>query len=97
MIFLLKAIRLSAWRTKDLNIGRKNLTDLKYTSIDKLKFIDTMKYYQSGLEKLFETLSEKEKENIKKLTVQFLLKHGYFSIAGKIYPIIKEIKSLKLL
>ena len=97
MIFLLKTIRLSTWRTKDINIGGKNLTDLNYASIDKFKFIDTIKYYQSSLEKLSETLSEKEKENIKKLTVQFLLKHGYFSIAGKIYPIIKEIKSLKLL
>ena len=47
------------------------------------KFIDTMKYYQSSLEKLSETLSEKEKENITKLTVQFLLKHDYSSIVWK--------------
>ena len=67
MIFLLKAIRLSAWRTKDINTGGKNLTDLNYASIDKLKFIDTMKYYQTSLGKLSETLTEKEKENIAKL------------------------------
>ena len=83
MIFLLKTIRLSTWRTKDINIGGKNLTDLNYASIDKFKFIDTIKYYQSSLEKLSETLSEKEKENISKLTVQFLLKHDYSSIVWK--------------
>ena len=65
MVFVLKSIRLSAWKTKDVNIGRKNLTDLNFASIDKIKFIDTMKYYQSSLGKLAETLSSTEKENIK--------------------------------
>ena len=83
MIFLLKSIRLSAWRTKDINIGGKNLTDLNYASIDKFKFIDTMKYYQTSLGKLSETLTEKEKENIAKLTIQFLLNDDYFSTVWK--------------
>ena len=83
MTFLLKAIRISAWRTKDINIGGKNLTDLNYTSIDKFKFIDTMKYYQTTLGKLFETLPEKEKENIAKLAIQLLLNHDYFSTVWK--------------
>ena len=61
------------------------------------KFIDTMKYYQSSLEKLSETLSKKEKENITKLTIQFYLNMIILQLFGKIYPIIKEIKSLKLL
>ena len=39
-----------------------------------------MKYYQSSLGKLSETLTEKEKDNITKLTVQFLVNHDYFSI-----------------
>ena len=39
-----------------------------------------MKYYQSSLGKLFETLTEKEKDNITKLTVQVLVDHDYFSI-----------------
>ena len=80
MVFLLKTVRLSVWRTKDIHIGGKNLTDLNYASIDKFKFIDTMKYYQSSLGKLSETLTEKEKDNITKLTVQFLVNHDYFSI-----------------
>ena len=79
MIFLLKAIRLSVWRTKDINIGGKNLTDLNYASIDNFKFIDTMKYYQTSLGQLSETLSDREKENISKLTIQFLMNHDYFS------------------
>ena len=80
IIFLLKAVRLSVWRTKDIHIGGKNLTDLNYASIDKFKFIDTMKYYQSSLGKLSETLTENKKDNITKLTVQFLVNHDYFSI-----------------
>ena len=61
----------------------KNLTDLNYASIDKFKFTDTMKYYQTSLGKLSETLTEKEKENIAKLTIQFLLNHDYFSTVWK--------------
>ena len=57
MVFVIKAIRLSEWKTKDVNIGGKNVTDLNFASIDKIKFIDTMKYYQSSLGKLAETLS----------------------------------------
>ena len=77
--FLLKNIRLSVWRTKDINIGGKNLTDINYASIDNFKFIDTMKYYQTSLAQLSQTLSDEEKENVKKLTVQFLTTHDYFS------------------
>ena len=79
MVFLLKAIRLSVWRTKDINICSKNLTDLNYASIDNFKFIDTMKYYQTSLGQLPETLSDREKGNISKLTIQFLINHDNFS------------------
>ena len=61
----------------------KNLTDLNYASINKFKFIDTMKYYQTSLGKLSETLTEKEKEKIAKLTIQFLLNHDYISTVSK--------------
>ena len=39
-----------------------------------------MKYYQSSLGKLSATLTEKEKDSITKLTVQFLTNHDYFSV-----------------
>ena len=42
-----------------------------------------MKYYVTSLGKLSETLTEKEKENIAKLTIQFLLNHDYFSTVWK--------------
>ena len=77
--FILKNIRLSVWRTKDINIGGKNLTDINFATIDNFKFIDTMKYYQTSLAQLSETLSDEEKENVKQLTVQFLTTHDYFS------------------
>ena len=77
--FLLKNIRLSVWRTKDINIGGKNLTDINFASIDNFKFIDTMKYYQTSLAQLSKTLTDDEKENIKKLTLRFLTTHDYFS------------------
>ena len=38
-----------------------------------------MKYYQTSLGQLSETLPNREKENISKLTIQFLINHDYFS------------------
>ena len=81
--FFLKNIRLSVWRTKDINIGGKNLTDINFASIDNFKFIDTLKYYQTSLSQLSETANEKEKEKVQKLTIQFLTTHDYFSIVWK--------------
>ena len=97
MIFLLKSVRFSAWRTKDINIGGKNFTDLNYASIDKFKFIDAMKYYQSSLGKLSETLTEKEKENIAKVTIRFLLSRDYFSIVWKDLTINQRDKIIKII
>ena len=81
--FFLKNIRLSVWRTKDINVGGKNLTDINFASIDNFKFIDTLKYYQTSLSQLSETTSDEEKEKIQKLTVQFLTTHDYFSTVWK--------------
>ena len=58
--FLLKAIKLSAWKTKDINTSRMGLTNERFASIDQLKLIDTMKYFQTSLGKLAETLSTDE-------------------------------------
>ena len=79
MFFLLKGIRLSAWRTTDINIGGNNMTDINYAHIDNFKFIDSIKYYQISLGKLSETLSDIGKSNIAKLTEQFIVTHSYFS------------------
>ena len=97
MAFVIKIIRLSAWKTKDVNIGGKNLTDLNFASIDKIKFIDAMKYYQSSLGKLAETLSSTKKENIEKLTVQFLINHEYFSQVWKELSITQKSKIIEII
>ena len=95
LFFLLKNIRLSVWRTKDINIGGKNLTDINFASIDNFKFIDTMKYYQTSLGQLSETLSDEEIQNIAELTVQFITNHDYFSIVWKNLTVDQKNKIIK--
>ena len=77
--FLIKNLRLSVFRTKDVNIGGNNLTDINYASIDNFKFIDSIKYYQTSLGQLSETTDKNEKDKIRELTLQFLKTHDYFS------------------
>ena len=79
MFFLLKGIRLSVWRTDDINIGGNNMVDINYAQIDNFKFIDSIKYYQTSLAKLSETMSDQEKSRVAKLVQQFIATHSYFS------------------
>ena len=79
MFFLLKGIRLSVWRTDDINIGGNNMVDINYAQIDNFKFIDSIKYYQTSLGKLSETMSDEEKSRVAKLVEQFIATHSYFS------------------
>ena len=79
MFFLLKGIRLSVWRTNDINIGGNNMVDINYAQIGNFKFIDSIKYYQTSLGKLSETMSDKEKSSVAKLIEQFIATHSYFS------------------
>ena len=81
--FMIKNLRLSVLRTKDVNIGGNNLTDINYASIDNFKFIDSIKYYQTSLGQLSETTDKNEKDKIRKLTLQFLTAHDYFSTIWK--------------
>ena len=79
MFFLLKGIRLSVWRTDDINIGGNNMVDINYAQIDNFKFVDSIKYYQTSLAKLSETMSDEEKSRVAKLAEQFIATHSYFS------------------
>ena len=72
-------IRLSVWETKDFNTGRTGLTNINFASIDNIKFIDTMKYYQTSLGKLASMLTDIEKNRVEVLTKQFLIQRRYFS------------------
>ena len=50
MFFLLKGIRLSVWRTKDINIGGNNMTDINYAEIGNFKFIDSINITKLALQ-----------------------------------------------
>ena len=95
--FLLKNIRLSVSSTKDINIGGKNLADINFVTIDNFKFIDTIKYYQTSLVQLSETLSDDEKENVEKLIVQFLTTHDYFSTVWRTLTLHQKSRVIELL
>ena len=97
LFFLLKNIRLSVWRAKDINIGGKNLTNTNFASIDNFKFIDTMKYYQTSLGQLSETLSDEEIQNIAELTVQFITNHDHLSTVWKNLTVYQKNKIIKII
>ena len=46
MFFVLKGFRATAWNTKDINKGGKNLANINFgNTASETKFIDTLKYY----------------------------------------------------
>ena len=46
LFFLLKGLRAGVWKTKDLKIGEKNPTDIKFANIgNQVLFLDTIKYF----------------------------------------------------
>ena len=70
----------TAWGTKDLNFGGSNLTHINYGNIaGEIKLIDTLKYHQKRLGELATTLSEEQKNYVKKLTILFFNQNSYFS------------------
>lgn len=55
--FLVKAIRLSVWKTRDLSIGGSNVTNVNFVNIgDQVKFVQTLKYYKQSLAGLSATI-----------------------------------------
>ena len=73
--FVLKGIKLCVWRTKQLNIGGTNLTNVQYAYIgNQVKFIDTVKYYQHSL-----SSRELEKKNIGSLCLKFIQNNKTYS------------------
>ena len=79
--FVLKVLRLCVWKTKDVSIGDRNLTDIQNATIgDQVKFIDTVKYYQQSLANLAENCDKVVRENIKKSSLQFRRNHPIYRI-----------------
>ena len=68
-----------------MQIGGTNLTQIncqykKNANITgKIKFIDTLKFYQNSIRSLASTLSDEEITAVKKLTERFFNEHYYFS------------------
>ena len=80
IFYYLKTYIASAWCSKKINIGGANLTHVNYGIIDnKIKLIDSLKYYQKSLADLSSTLTPEEKRAAEKVTKQFFNQHYYFS------------------
>ena len=76
IFYMVKGYRSTCWGTKDLNMG--GTTNVNFANISsQVKIIDTLKYFQTTLANLAATANDNEKNNIKKLTQQFLEKHSY--------------------
>ena len=72
LFYFLRAYIASAWCSKELNIGGNSLTQVNYGNIGgKIKLIDSLKFYQRSLGELYSTLTEEEKNAVKKLSEKF--------------------------
>ena len=57
----------------EISIGGKNPTDVNFVIIrNQVRFIDTVKYFQQSLASLADSMTETERENVKKLCRDFL-------------------------
>ena len=83
--YFLRGFQASVWGTKNISIGGNRLTSINYMNINggEVKFIDTLKYYQTTLAGLTKTATEQEKNAVKKLTEEFLISHDHFSRVWK--------------
>ena len=69
----LKGIRPSVWETSGINIGGKNPTDFNFAIIqNQVRFIDTVKYFQQSLASLADSMTDIEREKIRKNCRRFL-------------------------
>ena len=69
MIFFLflKGFRPAVWETTDISIGGKNPTNVNFLIIkSQVRFIDTVKYFQQSLASLAASMTNEERENVKK-------------------------------
>ena len=78
--FLLKGLTSGVWKTKDINMGGKNPSDIHFASIgNQIQFVNTIKYFQQSLAALANNLSEKEKNAIYRECEKFLKNDPKFS------------------
>ena len=88
--FMLKGYRVSCWGD-DINISGMNLSSVNFSNIgNQMKIIDTMEYFQCSLAQIASTAANEEKPKIKKLLLQFSVRHEYFRIVWQ--TLTEEIK-----
>ena len=92
---MLKSVRVSCWGTSDIIIDGTNLTNISFANISsQIKIIDTMKYFQRSLAQIASTMTKKEKQKLKMLTLQFIIRHDYL---GLVWKILREDQKEKIL
>ena len=78
LFYFLRAYIASAWCWKELNIGGKCLTQANYGNIGgEIILIDSLKSYERSLGEFSSTLTEEEKNAVKKLTEKILNQYYY--------------------
>ena len=93
--YFIKGYVASSWCSKELKIGRSNLTHIYFSNIaGEIKFINTLKYYQKSLAELASTLSDEEKTAVKNLVEQFFNQHYYFNT---VWPFLNTNQKEKIL
>ena len=72
--FLIKGLRATVWKTRDVCIGGKYPTDKNFAFIsNQVQFTETIKYFQPSLGALASSLTSSEKAAIYKLIKNLLL------------------------
>ena len=98
LFYFLKAYVAPTWRSKELNIGGNKLTQANYGNINgEIKLIDSLKFYQRSLGELSSTLTDTEKNAVKKLTEKFLNQDYYFCTIWPYLSIQKKSKILEII
>ena len=96
LFYFLKAYIASAWCSKKLNVGSSSLTQANHGNISgEIKLIDSLKFHQRSLGELSSTLTEEEKNAVKKPTEKFLNQHFYFCTIWPYLSIQKKDKILE--
>ena len=79
LFLFLKGLRASVWEITDIFIGGKNPTDVNFAiAQNQVRFIDTFKSYQQSLASLAASMTDIEKENIRKNCRKFLAENLMF-------------------
>ena len=63
----MRGLRAGVWETSEIFIGGKNPTYVNFAIVqNQVRFIDTIKYYQQSLASLAASMTDIEKENVRK-------------------------------